>query len=231
MSEAEVPTDHRIRVAAEKRERMRQRLVESAMFVFAEKGVDASVIDDVLVAAEVSRGTFYHYFRTNAELLAATSEELGNELLSAIENRIDGFDDPATRTAHGLRLYFHTARRYPLMAKFLSRTGFNVDSPGNRFYDYWPRHFEQGIQGGQFRPMHLETALALIGGTALMALLRMSGGHIESDFPEQVVGAILRGLGVNESKISVLVALEIDSLSIPADSLLERSHARHLQSL
>jgi len=67
-------SDHRPRVAAERRARMRRKLVESALLVFAGKGVDASVIEDVIVAAGVSRGTFYNYFRTNAELLAAVNE-------------------------------------------------------------------------------------------------------------------------------------------------------------
>ena len=49
--------DHRTRVAAEKRARMRRKLVESALLVFAEKGVDASVIEDVIAVAGVSRGT------------------------------------------------------------------------------------------------------------------------------------------------------------------------------
>ena len=83
MLDAPVPNDHRPRVAAERRARMRRKLVESALFVFAEKGVDASVIEDVIAAAGVSRGTFYNYFRTNAELLAAAINELGNEVVDA----------------------------------------------------------------------------------------------------------------------------------------------------
>jgi AcrR family transcriptional regulator len=230
MSEiAEIPTDHRTRVAAEKRERMRRRLVESAMLVFAEKGVDASVIDDVLVAAEVSRGTFYHYFRTNAELLSAASEELGNELLSAIESKINEIDDPAQRVAIGLRLYLHTARIYPLVAKFLSRPGFHVDSPGNRFYDYLPKHVIQGMAGGQFIKMPIDAALALIGGTGLLAILRMSSTDTDPAFPEDVVAVILRGLGVTEARIKKLTAIDAAPLQLPADSLLERSHARFLK--
>jgi AcrR family transcriptional regulator len=224
--QAEVIADHRTRVAAEKRERMRRRLIESAMLVFAEKGLDASVIDDVLAAAEVSRGTFYHYFRTNAELLAATSEELGNELLSAIESQIADFGDPAHRIAIGLRLYLHTARRYPLLAKFLSRPGFHIDSPSNRFYDYLPRHVLDGMRGGQFRTMPPDAALALIGGTGLMALLRLSTSQTEEDFPDQVVAVILRGLGVQEDRIYELLGTQITPLAMPAESLLERSHAR-----
>ena len=54
MPAASKPTDHRPRVAAERRERMRRRLVETAMIVFAEKGVGASVIPDVKALAEVA---------------------------------------------------------------------------------------------------------------------------------------------------------------------------------
>ena len=54
--------DHRQRVAAERRERMRSRLLASAMKLIAEKGPAATSIDDVISAAEVSRGTFYKYF-------------------------------------------------------------------------------------------------------------------------------------------------------------------------
>ncbi len=58
MPEAVIREDHRPRVAAEKRARMRRKLIENALLVFAEKGVDASVIDDVIRTANVSRGTF-----------------------------------------------------------------------------------------------------------------------------------------------------------------------------
>ncbi len=35
----------------------------------------------------VSRGTFYNYFGTNADLLHAATEELGNEIVHLIETR------------------------------------------------------------------------------------------------------------------------------------------------
>ena len=55
MLESPVAIDHRPRVAAERRARMRRKLVESALLVFAEKGVDASVIEDVIAAATLGR--------------------------------------------------------------------------------------------------------------------------------------------------------------------------------
>src|SRR5579883_2750479 len=101
--------DHRPRVAAERRARMRRALVEAALLVFAEKGVDASVIDDVISAAGVSRGTFYNYFRTNTELMIAANEELGNELVRHIEESVGSMPSPAARLMTGIRLYFEMA--------------------------------------------------------------------------------------------------------------------------
>ena len=120
--ESSVFPDHRTRVAAERRARMHRKLVESALLVFAEKGVDAPVIEDVIAAAGVSRGTFYNYFRTNGELLAAAIRELGNELVEHIEDRVTTIPSPAERLFTGLRLYLDAARRFPLFARF-RRTG------------------------------------------------------------------------------------------------------------
>jgi AcrR family transcriptional regulator len=97
MLESPVAADHRPRVAAERRAHMRRKLVESALLVFVDKGVDASVIEDVIAAAGVSRGTLYNYFRTNAELLVAAIEELGNEVVDLIESRVKPLPSPAAR--------------------------------------------------------------------------------------------------------------------------------------
>lgn len=225
--------DHRTRVGAERRERMRQRLVESAILVFAEKGVDASVIDDVLATAQIARGTFYYYFRTNHELLIAASEELINEMLGLIETVVGGYEDPAKRIAVGLRLYFHTARKYPLFAKFVSRSGFQVTSPtspNSRFYDYLPPHIQAGMDAGKFKEMPMDVALDLISGTSMTALFRMSASGVLRDYPEQVVATILRGLGMKEGEAAKLVSLKLVPLITPADSLLERSQARSLST-
>lgn len=232
MTKKTVPVeDHRTRVGAEKRERMRQRLVESAVLVFAEKGVDASVIDDVLTAAKIARGTFYYYFRTNHDLLIAASEELLNEVLGLVEAVVSEYEDPAKRIAIGLRLYLHTARKYPQFAKFVSRSGFQVNSPNSHFYDYLPPHIQAGIDAKKFKQLRMDVALDLISGTSLTALFRISGSEVAEDYPEQVVATILRGLGMKESDATKLVSLKFVPLIPPPDSLLERSQARYLSKI
>ena len=117
------PVNHRTRVGAERREKMRARLLESALLVFASQGVDATVVDEVISAAGVSRGSFYNYFRTNEELFSAVAAEVSNELLRIVDPVLQSLDDPAARVAGGIRLVMQLARIHPPLAAFVVRGG------------------------------------------------------------------------------------------------------------
>src|SRR5436309_7704 len=49
----------------------RERIVERAADLFAERGIAATSLDEVLAAAKAGKGQFYHYFRSRDELAAA----------------------------------------------------------------------------------------------------------------------------------------------------------------
>jgi TetR/AcrR family transcriptional regulator, transcriptional repressor for nem operon len=49
----------------------RERIVERAADLFAERGIAGTSVDEVLAAAGAGKGQFYHYFRTRDELAAA----------------------------------------------------------------------------------------------------------------------------------------------------------------
>jgi AcrR family transcriptional regulator len=49
----------------------RERIVERAAELFAERGIAATSVDEVLAAAGAGKGQFYHYFRGREELAAA----------------------------------------------------------------------------------------------------------------------------------------------------------------
>ncbi len=196
------------------------------MLVFAEKGVGASVIQDVIAAAGVSQGTFYNYFRTNEELLEAVTQELNDELLRLIEIEVGAYDDPARRIACGVRMFLHAARTYPLLARFICAAGLHAAAPSSLIYVYLPVHIEQGLAKGRFRDVTVEVGLDLIAGTALTTIQRFADQGNDSAPPEQAVAAILRGLGVRASEAQKLVQTDLVPIVAPASSLLERGHAR-----
>ena len=49
----------------------RERIVERAAELFAERGIAGTSLDEVLAAAGAGKGQFYHYFRSRDELAAA----------------------------------------------------------------------------------------------------------------------------------------------------------------
>ena len=49
----------------------RERIVERAADLFAERGIAATSVDEVLAAAKAGKGQFYHYFRSRDDLAAA----------------------------------------------------------------------------------------------------------------------------------------------------------------
>ena len=106
------------------------RLLQSALLVFAEKGVDATVIDDVIAAAGVSRGTFYNHFRTTSELLLALATAMSDEALAVVDPVVLSLSDPVLRFSAGTRLYMQTALRYPTWGRFITSVGTRIAARG-----------------------------------------------------------------------------------------------------
>jgi len=226
MLDAPVANDHRPRVAAERRARMRRKLVESALLVFAEKGVDSSVIEDVIAAAGVSRGTFYNYFRTNQEILVAAIEELGNELVDMIESRVEALPSPAERLFTGLRLYLGAAGRFPLFARFITRVGPQAVGPDNLVYKYIPIHLAEGIKAGEFVDAPVGVTLDMIVGAGLVAVARISARRVDDAYLVAMLLALARSLWLDGARAEALISQPLAPLALEPDSLLMRSHAR-----
>jgi AcrR family transcriptional regulator len=88
----------------------RERIVERAAELFAERGIAGTSVDEVLAAAGAGKGQFYHYFRSRDELAAAAvghrcaqvvaglTEVLGGvsslaELEQALAGLVAGFEE------------------------------------------------------------------------------------------------------------------------------------------
>lgn len=190
-------SDHRQRVAAERRDRMRARLYASAMKLIAEKGPGATSIDDVISAAQVSRGTFYKYFPSPDALIRDLAVEIANALIQMAEPAVQSYADPAERVAVGLRIVSRLAIERPLAAAFLARLGWPDSRSPHLLLDFVKRDLEEGIRQGRFAQMPIALALNIVTGASLGATIRMLEPDCEPDFAEQSTAAALRGLGLD----------------------------------
>ena len=216
--------DFRTRVAAEKRERMRTRLIEAAMEVFSSKGMDATVIEDLIEQAQVSRGTFYNYFRTTEEVMAAVLQTVGNELLSLVDVAIADRADPAERLACGVRMVLQTARHFPHAGRFIARVGVTRSMDHMPALGYLLRDLLEATATGCFQLADPMLGLDLVVGTTSAALLSLSmRADLTDAYPQEVTFHILLGLGMSRAAARELVEKPIGAVALPPESLLVRT--------
>jgi AcrR family transcriptional regulator len=84
-------------------------IIAAAMKVFARRGFAATRVEDVLEEAGIARRTFYRYFTSKEDALAAAYELATGELLRALDEASESVVDPLSGVRAGVELYldFH----------------------------------------------------------------------------------------------------------------------------
>jgi AcrR family transcriptional regulator len=70
-----------------KRQQTRERLTRAAMALFLERGFEATTLDDIAAAADISRRSFFHYFASKEDVVFAWQEESMAALTAAVAAR------------------------------------------------------------------------------------------------------------------------------------------------
>ncbi len=67
---------------------LRERIIQAAIEVFAERGYNGTTVDDIVAAAGSSKGAFYFYFPNKEGLFLAIVEDFATSLASAIAGAV-----------------------------------------------------------------------------------------------------------------------------------------------
>lgn len=70
-----------------KRRQTRERIEQAAMALFLERGFDATTIEDITEAADVSKRSFFDYFPSKEEVVAAWQDSFADRLMAAVAAR------------------------------------------------------------------------------------------------------------------------------------------------
>ncbi len=207
--------DHRTQVARERRARTQARIIEGALDVFARKGPDGAVIDDFIRAAGVARGTFYNYYKSTEELLAATTKWLEDDLMVSIETEIAHITDPVERLTSGVRMWLNKAKSEPEWCAFIVRVRWR----GPLVEHQLTTDLKAGMRSGQFDIPGVDAARDLVVGTILEAMRRIVDDRPARSFDQQVTRVILRGLGLDPQAIARQLARPVPTMRRPSRSL------------
>lgn len=166
--------DHRSKIAEKKRVMMRTKLIDAATRVFADRTGPSPVIDDVIREAKVSRGTFYNYFDSLEQVLAAIGQEFSNQMMADILPAYDVLTEPWQRASVGFRVFLVRALLDRKWAGFMALP------------DAWPHHtllakymgadLESGKRSGQFHFDDLPAATDFLMGATSHAIQSIRQG-------------------------------------------------------
>lgn len=193
----------RARRSEARRSQRQQSLIDAAIAVFIEQGVDATTVDDVVRRAGAAKGTFYLYFRTKDDLLNAVAESLVRGVADRIEAALTS-PAPAPERVRALSRAINLVGREPYeleLVEVLHRPENRAvhDRIGDRIFDHLApllgRVIADGIAEGDFVAQDPDRA-ARYALSCLDALHDVVSSA--ADVPvvtEELDAFVLRGLG------------------------------------
>ncbi|MFA5494804.1 MAG: TetR/AcrR family transcriptional regulator [Porticoccaceae bacterium] len=195
-----------------KRERTLSAIVNAAITLIAEKGLESSSIDDLMATAGMARGTFYNYFQCREEVLHAVIQRIQHDLITGVVAHLPTGMPPATIIACMLRGYLQFCHDRCQIGAVLLRIG--------GFSPWVKACHEEMVRG--FSPVD-EALVALCGnaisytsartyleGMSNNILFHLLSGRLGADNVEELSALTLRGLGVNEPSIEQALATARD---------------------
>lgn len=95
----------------------RDRIIDAAVHVFADKGYRAARVSDIARRAGVADGTIYLYFKNKEDLLLVIFEEKMDVLLGMLQGALEHEEDPLRRIRAYAHHHFRAIKEYPALAQ------------------------------------------------------------------------------------------------------------------
>jgi AcrR family transcriptional regulator len=194
----------------------RQQILEAALDLFAEQGLNGATSKEIAERAEVTHGLIYFYFKTKEELFKAAFEYALERALARLDvAAISQSDDPpeqaltqllarildalnAPRMRNMSRLMMHTMAHDDWSAGPLHECKLHVRSTIVSVVDAVRAYLDRQVELGRLRPVNTEiVAKFLVGGVVSSVRWAQTGGLADVP-PEETARAItdvcVRGL-------------------------------------
>lgn len=156
-------------MSAEKRDR----ILESALKVFSEKGFYTASMDDIARESKISKGGIYFYFPSKDDIFCTLIREMGESLIRRLKLLIDKYDSPQGKLEALLDGIVDLFVKYQGLARFLLIESF-ASNP------VFERERQNVIQG-------LETLVSEV------IRLGKEEGSFNSDIDEELVASLWVG--------------------------------------
>lgn len=201
-------TPHVAHPATRDKDATRQRLLDAAEDVFAEKGYHGAVVDDIIRRSESSKGGFYFHFPNKQAIFLALIDALVPKLTGAVERAIAAEADPVEQLGAALRTLLDIFAKHRKLTKILLveavGLGHGFDEQlmrtRGRFADFIKGYLDAAIAAGSIAPQDTDIVswawLGAINEIVVRWLVTRQPARLEDVYP-QLQALLLRSVGVS----------------------------------
>jgi AcrR family transcriptional regulator len=174
---------------------LRARILRNAADVYGKLGAADTTVEHILVASEVSRRTFYRFFKSKEDVLDALHEIGCNILLAAAAQSSKLPGDPIVRLSKAIEAYveYHVTVGTNVMHVVQGesmRPGSRLEPRRRAFLDSMVEMFEREMNaatGLHVDPMLLRSLLIALEGVSLMLRVEAQTNGFELDRAKRVM--------------------------------------------
>ncbi|WP_394762150.1 TetR/AcrR family transcriptional regulator [Phenylobacterium sp.] len=182
--------------AEQRRLRTRERLLDAAERIVADKGVEQASIEEFVVAAGVSRGTFYNYFPTATDLLNALNLRVAAHLDDALDRLSPAGRSPAALLALSLHMVLAAYLDDPVRGWVALQLAHSRAPRVRSFEARFAALYVEGVRQGQFREIAVSAAWTVAFGSMRMVQRDVVAGAATPVEAAQVIALVLAAFGL-----------------------------------
>jgi hypothetical protein len=218
--------DHRVRVAAVRREEMRNCLLYSGLSLAFDKSIHDIDVEEVIAHAQVSRGTFYNYYTSVSVLFEDLAQQLEQELASVLKASV-----PETTSATKV----NKAQHLVLTSKLIMRLLVDIPALGKLFIQLpWTNQnkkseafeiilhdIEQCIKEGLLEKLPISIGFNLLMGSMIGGIHTMLLKPQTKGYEDKVIRQALIGLGMQAKSADKLITTAlVAKVTLPTTGIL-----------
>jgi len=195
--------------------RTRGKLLAAARQLFAAQGMEATTIAQIAERGDIAIGSFYNYFRTKDDVLAALLQDALRDQLGVLQARQEGIDDPAERVSIAHRHLVLAVGEDPEWAWLLVR----LEVPHNVTDAVLGEHamgdLRDGIDRGRFRVASPRVALRASGGALISVMHGLLMGEFGPEAGSEHAEGVLRSFGVDDTEAAEIARRPLPEAPAP----------------
>lgn len=185
---------------------MAERMMAAAG-LFAERGLDATKMEDIAEATGTPKATLYYYFAAKEDILVLLFEEVLGRVRGAVTEAAAGHGDALARLRRVIGAHLGVYRDYPMASLALhfelgraARAPQVLDQAERSFIDPVSSLIADGVAAGTLRPVRHPRLVA----TALLGMITTTGANAIATRPgrdvdevsDEIASLVLMGLSL-----------------------------------